>query len=345
MNILVTGGIGYIGGHCSITLMEKGYDVLVADNFGTGREEIGNALKNVKAPGKLLGIVKVDLEDQDGLRDVFNFNEVDAVVHLAALSQVEESVKYPDKYYRNNIDGTSNLLDAMLNANVKKIVFSSTAAVYGEPDYIPIDEEHPKRPINPYGISKMKIENVMDELSDSRGLRSVRLRYFNVAGADSECRVGEWHDPETHLIPNILKSTFTSAEPFKLFGNDYDTRDGTCVRDYVNVEDLADAHILALEYLCKGGKTDYFNIGTNEGSTVLEVYKECESVTKKKIPLTVEPRRAGDPAVLTADNSKAKKVLGWEPRRSLRHSIETAYEWEKKMRSIGKIAEKVEKGF
>ncbi|MCL2890812.1 MAG: UDP-glucose 4-epimerase GalE, partial [Methanomassiliicoccaceae archaeon] len=245
MRILVTGGIGYIGSQCVIALMDKGFDVLVLDNFRTGRTEIADALRNVKAQGKLLGIVKADLEDKDSLKDVFSSDYIDAVLHLAAVSQVEESMKYPDKYYRNNVAGTLNLLGAMLNANVKKIVFSSTAAVYGEPEYVPIDEEHPLNPINPYGSSKKETEKAMDELSDTRGLRSVRLRYFNVAGADTKCRVGEWHDPETHLIPNILKSTFGGGEPFKLFGNDYDTKDGTCVRDYVNVEDLADAHILA----------------------------------------------------------------------------------------------------
>jgi len=334
MKILVTGGAGYIGSHCSIALMEKGYDVLVLDSFVVGRQEIADALKNVEAPGKLLGVVKADLGDPRSLKNVFNANDISAVVHFAAFSQVGESMKDPVKYYRNNVVGTLNLLDAMLNANVKKIVFSSTAAVYGEPDHVPIDEEQPKRPINPYGNSKIMIETIMDDLSVAKDMRSVRLRYFNVAGADSECRVGEWHDPETHLIPNILKSTFDGGEPFKLFGNDYETRDGTCVRDYVNVEDLAEAHILALEYLFNGGKTDHFNIGTNDGNTVLEVFKECENVTEKEIPLTVEPRRPGDPAVLTADNTKAKRILKWEPRRSLRHSIETAYEWEKKMRSI-----------
>jgi len=336
MKVLVTGGTGYIGSHCSIALMEKGYDVLVLDSFVVGRTEIADALKNAEAPGKLLGIVRADLGDPSSLKNVFNANDISAVVHFAAFSQVGESMKDPVKYYRNNVVGTLNLLDAMLNANVKKIVFSSTAAVYGEPDHVPIDEEHPKRPINPYGNTKIMIETIMDDLSAAEDMRSVRLRYFNVAGADNKCRVGEWHDPETHLIPNILRSTFNSGEPFKLFGNDYDTRDGTCVRDYVNVEDLADAHILALEYLFEGGKTDCFNIGTNEGSTVLEVFKECENVTEKKIHFTIEPRRPGDPAILTADNAKAKRILGWEPRRSLRQSIETAYAWEKKMQSIGK---------
>jgi len=209
------------------------------------------------------------------------------------------------------------------------IVFSSTAATYGEPEYTPIDEKHPQIPINPYGSSKLMIERIMDDYDMAYGLRSVRLRYFNVAGADTDGRVGEWHEPETHLVPNILKSTFGDGKEFSMFGTDYPTRDGTCIRDYVNVEDLADAHIKAMKYLENGGKTDYFNLGTNNGSTVKEVFDSCERVTGKTIPLKVCGRRPGDPAILIADNKKAKEVLGWEPKRTLDDSIRTAYEWEK----------------
>lgn len=222
----------------------------------------------------------------------------------------------------------------MLSHDVKIIVFSSTAATYGEPEYTPIDEKHSQNPINPYGRTKLFIEKMMDDYDRAYGLKSIRLRYFNVAGADSQCRVGEWHNPETHLIPNILKSTFGDGKVFNMFGNDYPTRDGTTIRDYVNVEDLADAHVLALKYLEAGGKTDFFNLGTNDGSTVKEVFDECERITGKKIPFSVEGRRPGDPAVLVADNTKAKTILGWEPRRSLADSIRTAYEWEKKRRGI-----------
>jgi len=211
-----------------------------------------------------------------------------------------------------------------------KIVFSSTAATYGEPEYTPIDENHPQNPINPYGSTKLMIERIMDDYDMSYGLRSVRLRYFNVAGADSEGRVGESHDPETHLIPNILKSTFGSDREFSMFGTDYPTRDGTCIRDYVNVEDLAEAHILALEYLNNGGQTDYFNLGTNNGSSVKEVFDTCEKVAGKKIPLKICGRRPGDPAMLIADNAKAYKVLGWKPKKTLEDSIRTAYMWESK---------------
>lgn len=203
-----------------------------------------------------------------------------------------------------------------------------TAATYGEPEYTPIDESHPQKPINPYGSSKLMIERIMNDYDMAYGIRSVRLKYFNVAGADSKNRVGEIHEPETHLIPNILKSVSGQSREFSMFGDDYPTRNGICIRDYVNVEDLADAHILALKYLENGGKIDFFNLGTNTGSTVKEVFDACEMITGKKILLKVCGRRPGDSAVLVACNDKARKVLGWEPKRSLEDSIHTAYDWE-----------------
>lgn len=220
----------------------------------------------------------------------------------------------------------------MLENNVKKIVFSSTAATYGNPEYIPIDENHPQNPINPYGQTKLMIEKIMDDYNKAYNLKSVRLRYFNVAGADSKKRVGEWHEPETHLIPNILKSTFGGDRTFEMYGTDYNTKDGTCVRDYINVEDLAQAHILALKYLENNGETNFFNLGTKEGNTVKEVFDLCEKITEKKIPIKTMPRREGDPAELVADNTKAKNILGWESNKSLHHSIKTAYEWEETLR-------------
>ena len=263
------------------------------------------------------------------MKSVFEKFEIDAVVHFAAFSQVGESVKNPEKYYNNNVCGTMNLLSAMIENNVKKIVFSSTASVYGEPVYVPIDEKHPLNPINPYGQTKLTIEKTMDDYDKEYGLKSVRLRYFNVAGADKQSRVGEWHEPETHLIPNILKSTFSAGKTFEMYGDDYDTKDGTCVRDYINIEDLVNAHLLSLKYLNNGGKTDYFNLGTNSGSTVKEVFNVCQKVAGKDIEVKLMPRREGDPASLVADNTKAKSVLGWEPKNTLEYSIETAYKWEK----------------
>ncbi len=323
--ILVTGGAGYIGSHCVIALLDKGYDVVVFDNLSTGHIE---TVENLKKIGSVK-FYKGDLNNPDEINRVFEENKIDAVVHFAAFSQVAESVINPAKYYYNNVCGTIGLLNAMLKHNVMKIVFSSTAATYGNPQYVPIDESHPQNPINPYGQSKLMIEKIMDDYDNAYGLKSVRLRYFNVAGADSGQRVGEWHEPETHLIPNILKSTFFDGKIFEMYGQDYDTKDGTCVRDYINVEDLIKAHLLALDYLNNGGETNYFNLGTTDGNSVKEVFAACEKITGKNIPLKSMPRRDGDPATLIADNKKAKEVLGWVPQKTLEQSISSAYEWEK----------------
>lgn len=330
--ILVTGGAGYIGSHCVLALLENNKDVVVFDNLSTGHiETIENLKKSI--PSHLgrepqLSFIQGDLLNPNDLSKVFKEYKIESVIHFAAFSQVGESMKDPQKYYINNVCGTLNLLKSMLENNVKKIVFSSTAATYGEPVYTPIDENHPQNPINPYGQTKLVIEKIMDDYNRAYGLKSVRLRYFNVAGADKAGRIGEWHEPETHLIPNILKSVFDKEKTFKLFGENYDTKDGTCVRDYINVEDLAQAHLLALDYLNNGGETTYFNLGTNEGNTVKEVFQICEEITGKNIPLEICPPREGDPAVLVADNSKILKELGWKPQNDLHKSIETAYKWE-----------------
>ena len=322
--ILVTGGAGYIGCHLVMTLLEKGESVVVFDSLELGHTE---TIETLKKYGNLK-FVKGNLKNLDDIRGAFMINkDIEAVVHFAAYSQVAESVKNPQKYYYNNVYGTLNLLNAMLEFGVKKIVFSSTAATYGEPVYTPIDEKHPQNPINPYGASKLMVERIMDDYDKAYGLKSVRLRYFNVAGADSEARIGEWHEPETHLIPNVLKAT--ADKSFKMFGTDYDTVDGTCVRDYINVEDLADAHIKALDYLKNGGETNYFNLGTKSGNSVKEVFAVCEKVKGTSIPLEICPRRDGDPATLVADNSKAKEILDWTPENNLEYSVKTAYEWEK----------------
>ena len=325
--ILITGGAGYIGSHCVMALLEKGLDVVVFDNLSTGHIETINTLKQYGN----LSFVQGDLLNQSDLDNLFNNYKINSVIHFAAFSQVGESVKNPKKYYVNNVCGTINLLNTMIENNVKKIVFSSTAATYGEPKYIPIDEKHPQDPINPYGQTKLMIEHIMDDYDKAYGLKSVRLRYFNVAGADSQNRIGERHNPETHLIPNILKSTFNSGKTFEMYGDDYDTKDGTCVRDYINVEDLVQAHLLALDYLNNGGKTNFFNLGTNDGNTVKEVFKACEEITGQKIPVKIMPRREGDPASLVADNTKAKQILNWQPNKTLEESIKTAYSWEKNL--------------
>lgn len=325
--ILVTGGAGYIGSHCVLALLKKNYDVVVFDSLDTGHIE---TIETLSKFGNL-SFIKGNLQNLDEIERVFETHKIDAVIHFAAFSQVGESVKNPQKYYYNNVFGTLNLLNAMLNHNVKKIVFSSTAATYGEPEYVPIDEKHPQMPINPYGNSKLMVERIMDDYDKAYGLKSVRLRYFNVAGADKDCNIGEFHEPETHLIPNILKSTFSGGKTFEMYGQDYDTKDGTCVRDYINIEDLISAHLLALKYLNEGGNTNFFNLGTNDGNSVKEVFGECEKVTGKNIPVKQMPRRAGDPATLVADNTKAKQILNWLPQNNLENSIQTAYRWEQKL--------------
>ena len=323
--ILVTGGAGYIGSHCALALLKLGYDVCIFDNLSTGHIQTIDALSKIKD----VKFIQGDLLNECEIKAVFVENKIDAVIHFAAFSQVGESVVNPAKYYKNNVVGTLNLLEAMRENGVSKIVFSSTAATYGEPVRIPIDENHPQNPINPYGQSKLMIEKIMDDYDRAYGLKSVRLRYFNVAGADSQARIGEWHEPETHLIPNILKSSFGGNRTFQMYGDDYNTKDGTCVRDYINIEDLAQAHLLALEYLNNGGNTDYFNLGTKEGNSVKEVFTACEDVIGKSIAVEIKPRRAGDPASLVADNSKAKEVLHWIPENNLHISIQTAFNWEK----------------
>lgn len=334
--ILVTGGAGYIGSHCVLALAKKNYEVIIFDNLSTGHKETVKILQkyvNVEfVYGDLANSCLTD--ENNSIKSVFQNNKIDAVFHFAAFSQVKDSVCNPQKYYFNNVVGTLNLLSAMLENKVDKIVFSSTAAIYGEPSYTPMDENHPQKPINPYGQTKLIIEKIMDDYDKAYGLKSVRLRYFNVAGADFKTRIGEWHELETHLIPNILKSTFCDRQKFQMFGTDYDTKDGTCVRDYINIEDLVSAHILAYEYLKNGGESDYFNLGTNEGYSVKEVFDLCKNITGKNISVEVCERRVGDPASLVANNSKARAILGWSINHDLEYSIKTAYEWEKKKQGV-----------
>ncbi len=325
--ILITGAAGYIGSHTAINFINNNYDIVIFDNLETGHIETIEALKQI-------GNVKFeqgDLRNIEDIENVFEKYDIDAVIHFAAFSLVGESVTDPAKYYRNNTCGTLNLLETMVKHNVKKIVFSSTCATYGEPNYTPIDEKHSQSPINPYGNSKLCIEYMLKDFDKAYGLKSIILRYFNVAGCDEQSRIGEWHNPETHLIPNILKSTFGEAKTFKIFGDDYETPDGTCIRDYVNVEDLATAHRLAYLYLKKNNKSDIFNLGTEKGDSVKQVFDTCEKVLDKKINVEIVERRAGDPAKLYANANKAKNVLGWNPEHTLENSIKSAYDWECKM--------------
>ncbi len=321
MKILVTGGAGYIGSHIIAVLGEKGDEVLVYDNLSTG-------FRDSLLYGKL---VVGDLNNRKLLEKTLDAFKPDAVMHFAAFIQVGESVKKPLKYYLNNSVNTINLLDAALNAGVSNFIFSSTAAVYGNPDDVPITEEAPIRPINPYGQSKAFIETVLRDLSLATDFRYVSLRYFNAAGADSQARIGERHTPETHLIPLILKAAKGERDSIIVNGTDYATRDGTCIRDYIHVLDLADAHILALDYLCEGGASDVFNCGYGHGHSVREVIEAARLVTGRTIIVSESGRREGDAPVLVAESAKLRRCLNWKPQYDdLSYIIKTAWEWERK---------------
>lgn len=304
MAILVLGGAGYIGSHTVYELIGSGADVVVADNLETGHRE---------AVHPQARFYQGDIRSRDFLDRLFQQEAIDAVIHFAANSLVGESMMNPLKYYDNNLCGTKVLLEAMVAHNVRKIVFSSTAATYGEPVNIPILETDPTHPTNTYGETKLAMERMFHWVGKAHGLRYVSLRYFNACGAHKSGKIGEMHQPETHLIPIILQVPLGKRESVSIYGEDYDTRDGTCVRDYIHVTDLAQAHILAVEYLNRGGKSDIFNLGNGVGFTVKEVIECARKVTGHPIPAISAPRRAGDPAQLVASSEKAKNILGWNP--------------------------------
>ncbi len=326
MNVLVCGGAGYIGSHMVRLLQEQGHTPVVFDNLSTGHAEA--------VPEDCL--VRGDLRDKSALRRVFAEHAFDAVMHFAAKSIVPESVTDPALYYENNVAGTLNLLDAMREEGVMRFVFSSTAAVYGNPidggaqgnGVFTMDELHPVAPLNPYGHSKLFIEQVLQAQARAYGLRSVAFRYFNAAGAAPDGELGESHDPETHLIPNILRAALGTGPELHLFGDDYATPDGTCVRDYIHVNDLADAHLRALGFMRREEGAHTFNLGNGQGFSVRQVLQAAEEVTGRPIPHTISPRRPGDADVLVADSAKARAVLGWEPKvTDMRELMETAWRW------------------
>ncbi|MGX7351596.1 UDP-glucose 4-epimerase [Enterococcus canis] len=319
MAVLVLGGAGYIGSHAVDQLVEKGYEVVVVDNLQTGHE----AAIRPEAT-----FYQGDIRDKEFMREVFQNEKIEGVIHFAANSLVGESVEKPLMYFNNNVYGTQITLEVMQEFGVNHIVFSSTAATYGEPEEVPIKETTPTNPKNPYGESKLMMEKIMGWTSAASDLRYVALRYFNVAGAKSDASIGEDHDPETHLVPIILQVALGQREQLAIFGDDYDTPDGTCIRDYVQVEDLIAAHILALEYLKKGGDSNVFNLGSSQGYSVKEMLEAAREVTGKEIPAVVAPRRAGDPSVLIAASDKAKDVLGWQPKYDdVKEIIGTAWRW------------------
>ncbi len=337
MNILVCGGAGYIGSHMAKILFERGFKVTVFDNLSTGHRDAV----------KWGDFVQGDLLDQNRLTELFLSNKFNAVMHFSAKSIVNESIASPDIYYMNNVVGTLNLLDAMRKQGIDRFVFSSSAAVYGNPvtpllaKPLPdrplpakplIDESQSLKPINPYGKTKLIVENMLHDYAQAYGLCSVSLRYFNAAGADPDGLIGESHNPETHLIPNILKSVLKSSDGLKVFGNNYDTPDGTCIRDYIHINDLCLAHLKALEFMKTNGGSHFFNLGNQKGFSILEIIRASENVVGKKIPFEYSPPRSGDPPTLVADSSKAKVKLNWEPEHTdLEEIIQTAWNWHLKV--------------
>ena len=321
MTILVLGGAGYIGSHTVYELIEAGEDVVIADNLETG---------HVEACHPKARFYKCDIRDKNFVDNLFDNEKIDSVIHFAANSLVVESVSNPLKYYDNNLYGTMVLLKSMVEHDVKKIVFSSTAATYGEPENIPILENDKTEPTNPYGETKLSMEKMFKWVSNAHGVRYVSLRYFNACGAHKSGLIGEDHNPETHLIPLILQVPNGQREKVAIFGDDYDTKDGTCIRDYIHVTDLAQAHILAVKYLNEGKESNIFNLGNGVGFSVKEVIEIARKVTGHPIPAIISPRRAGDPAKLVASSEKARKILAWNPEHAeLEEIIASAWNWHK----------------
>ncbi|MBD3885167.1 UDP-glucose 4-epimerase GalE [Phormidium tenue FACHB-886] len=321
--ILVTGGAGYIGSHAVLALQQAGFGVIVLDNLVYGHRELVEALKAELVVG--------DIGDRALLDQLFADRQIDAVMHFSAYAYVGESVSDPAKYYRNNVTATLTLLEAMVAANIKKFIFSSTCATYGIPKSVPIPEEHPQNPINPYGATKLMVERMLADFGVAYDLRSVCFRYFNAAGADPEGRLGEDHNPETHLIPLVLMAALGKRDAISVFGTDYPTPDGTCVRDYIHVTDLANAHVLGLQYLLNGGDSDVFNLGNGSGFSVKEVIEAAKQVTGREIKVVECDRRPGDPPALVGSSDKAKQLLGWQSEYADLHEILThAWNWHQK---------------
>ena len=320
MNILIVGGAGYIGSHMCKYLSQNGYTPIVLDNLVCGHQE------SVKWGPFIEG----SMDDKALINHIFKEYEITAVMHFAAFCYVDESVENPGKYYRNNVAATLSLLEAMIENDILNFIFSSTCATYGEPVEIPIKENHPQSPINPYGRSKLMVEQVMDDFGNAYGLKSASLRYFNAAGADPDGELGEDHSPETHLIPLVLQTALNQRKAIEIFGDDYPTSDGTCIRDYIHINDLAQTHLLALERLLNGLPGGQYNLGNSDGYSVKQVIDVARQVTKKQIPPKIVKRRPGDPAVLIGSSEKSIKELGWKPQfTDLSTIIETAWKWHK----------------
>jgi UDP-glucose 4-epimerase len=317
--ILVTGGAGYIGSHTIIELIKEGYYPVVIDNLSTGHKKA------------VLGgtFYEMDLSDTKTLTDILKKHNISAVLHFSAHCYVGESVVNPHKYFKNNVSNTLSLLEAMLEANVKNIILSSTAATYGNPTKVPIDETHPQNPCNPYGLSMLFMEQIIQTYEKAYGIKHMYLRYFNAAGSDPENRIGEDHYPETHIIPLLIQTAMGVKKQFTVLGTDYDTYDGTCIRDYVHVSDIARAHVMALKLLEEERKSNIFNLGSSVGYSVLEIISKVKKITGRDIPVELSNRREGDPSILVSSSEKAKTVLGWEPQYTIEDSIQTTWDWRK----------------
>lgn len=322
MKVLITGGAGYIGSHTNRLLSGNGIETVVVDDLSDGHAE-------AVICGKL---IKGNFGDRKLINSLMKEEGFDAVLHFGAFASVPDSVVRPARYYRNNVTNMQNLLDCCVENNVKYFVFSSSASTFGEPQYTPMDEKHPQKPINPYGMTKLIGEKMLADYERAYGLRYCAFRYFCAAGDSGDGKIGEAHNPETHLIPVMVKALI-SGKPFKVFGDDYDTRDGSCIRDFIHVIDLAEAHLLGLKYIMENDCSDYFNLGSNTGFTVLEMIRALEKVTGKAVPYEIAPRREGDPASLVASNAKAKDLLGWNPVHSgIEEILRDAWNWEKSRR-------------
>jgi UDP-glucose 4-epimerase len=322
--ILITGGAGYIGSHAVLALKNAGYKLVILDNLVYGHQDLVEQVLGVE-------LVIGDTTDRPLLDRVFSQHKIAAVMHFSAYAYVGESVTDPAKYYRNNVLGTLSLLEAMLAAGVNKLVFSSTCATYGVPNHIPIAEDHPQNPINPYGATKLMVERILSDFEAAYNFNYVSFRYFNAAGANPNGLLGEDHNPETHLIPLVLLTALGKRESVSIFGTDYETADGTCIRDYIHVNDLASAHILGLEYLLKGGKSDLFNLGNGGGFSVKEVIETARKITGQEIKVVECDRRPGDPPVLVGSSKKAREILGWIPQYpDLESIISHAWQWHQK---------------
>ncbi|MGE5429654.1 MAG: UDP-glucose 4-epimerase GalE [Syntrophomonadaceae bacterium] len=318
MNVLVTGGAGYIGSHVVRMLLKQGHSVVIIDNLSRG---------HIEAVPEGVKFEKADLLDFEALNAAIGRHKIDAVIHFAAFAYVGESVDNPGLYYVNNVTGSINLIRALNENNVKKIVFSSTCSLYGNPEHVPISEKEKLNPINPYAKTKYFIEQVLSDFDTSFGMKYAALRYFNAAGADFDGVIGESHEPEPHLIPIVLQAALGKREKVMIFGGDYPTEDGTCIRDYIHVYDLAEAHIKALEYLNNGSESTIINLGTGTGYSVKEIIDSARRITGREIKAVTTERRAGDPAILIADNKKAREVLGWIPKYGLDDIIKSAWQW------------------